>query len=118
MANDKQKQLLTKVMNADAKDGLYEHVPDAGKMISAVDYLAAKMPQIDWNDPYYRNILQQAKQIEQDRETEFKAAFEQAVINAFHAGQRMGMYNTSVITAQGQMTTGQQYFNQTHISNQ
>ena len=35
MANEQQKQLLTEVMNADAKDGLYE----PNKMVTAVEWL-------------------------------------------------------------------------------
>ena len=35
----KQKQLLTEIMNADAKDGLYDHSVGSNKMVTAVEWL-------------------------------------------------------------------------------
>jgi hypothetical protein len=31
---------------------------------TAVDWLVDKLPTIDWDDPYYRDILKQAKEME------------------------------------------------------
>lgn len=44
-----------------------ELVGDIGenpKLKTAVDFLVNALPQIDWDDPYYRGILQESKQIE------------------------------------------------------
>ena len=36
-----------------------------GTQFSAVDWLANKLTTIDWEDPYYREILSKAKEMEQ-----------------------------------------------------
>lgn len=71
MANDKQKKLITEVMNADAKDGLYDHVPDTGKMITAVEFLIDGLfgegAYIDLDGRYVEEVLDKSKQMEKEQ---------------------------------------------------
>lgn len=66
MEKNKQKQLITEIMNEDAKDGLY-------KKQTAVEWLLATLEQnsiidLDWvdSDKYY-TIIEQAKEIEKQQ---------------------------------------------------
>ena len=57
--DETQKQLLTEVMNADAKDGVYE----SNKMVSAVEWLAEKIYLEGLDDEF----VKQAKQMEKEQ---------------------------------------------------
>jgi hypothetical protein len=43
MNKEEQKKLLTEIMEADAKDGLY-HIGDTNKMVTAVEWLIENLP--------------------------------------------------------------------------
>lgn len=84
--NDKQKLLLTEVMNADAKDGLYDHSVDPNKMVSSVEWLAEKYNYVTWlrnrdeispevADNLRERYLNQAKQMEKKQ-----------IVKAYHQG--------------------------------
>ena len=60
MAKEEQKKLLTEIMDADAKDGLY-------KQQTAVEWLANELPQPDWSDPFWKLKLEQAKAMEKEQ---------------------------------------------------
>ncbi len=81
---DKQKQLLTEVMNEDAKDGLYHigdtnkmvkhHIVDTNKMITAVEWFMEKIGEKQPNGMYVidsledvANVFQQAKAMEKEQ---------------------------------------------------
>lgn len=42
---------------------------------TAVDFLVELLPQIDWDDPYYRGILQEAKDMEKEQMIKFAFDF-------------------------------------------
>lgn len=62
------------------------------KKITAVEFLVELLPQIDWDDPYYRGILQEAKQIEKEQ-----------IMNAWASG----------VVSKNDMTA-EQYYNETY----
>lgn len=41
------------------------------KQQTAVEFLVELLPQIDWDDPYYRGILQEAKDMEKEQQFRF-----------------------------------------------
>jgi len=48
MNKEEQKRLLTEIMEADAKDGLY-HIGDTNKMVTAVEWLVEQLRQLAFN---------------------------------------------------------------------
>ena len=95
----KQKQLLTEVMNADAKDGLYDHIPDAIKMVTAVEWFWILLPE-EISKEYF-DLFEQAKKMEKEQ-----------IIKAWETRATpypvLGM-GYSLIQA-----TGEQYYNETY----
>lgn len=89
--NDKQKQLLTEVMNADAKDGLY-------KQQTAVEWLAIQLYEkmnMSGDGNVFDEIVSQAKQMEKEQ-----------IINAWASG----------VVSKNDMTA-EQYYNETYEGN-
>ena len=64
---------------------------------SAVDFLIELLPQIDWDDPYYRGIWQEAKEIEKFN-----------IIKSYQDNHDLGhLYGNN----------GEQYYKETYDSN-
>ena len=63
MNKEEQKKLLTEIMDADAKDGLY-HIGDNNKMVTAVEWLRSKLL---IKDSELENLFEQAKAMEKEQ---------------------------------------------------
>ena len=48
-----------------------------------IDWLVSELPNVDWNDPYYRQKLKEAKEMERDH---IEEAFEEGHLVAVHHG--------------------------------
>lgn len=74
-----------------------DHIVDSNKKVTAVDLLVKLLPQIDWDDPYYRGVWQQAKQMEKEQ-----------IINAHDIGYEQGYIDNG--------KDGETYYNETYGS--
>jgi hypothetical protein len=86
------KKLLTEIMEADAKDGLYG---DTNKMMTAVEWLIKRYQ--DYGTLYYEDM------------TKAKAMEKEQIINATTFGNRQDCYDATE-------TLGEQYYNETYQS--
>ena len=100
MNKETQKQLLTEVMNADAKDGFYDHFPDASKMVTAVEWLEDKLKQNlkhivqNADSVMMESLFLQAKQMEKEQ-----------IVIAHYQGYRNFIDTTEI---------SEQYYNETY----
>lgn len=99
--NQKQKQLITEVMQADDKDGLYQ--PTISKMETvqtAVEWLIQQVKSKEWQDMYIwhkEEIFKQAKDIEKEQ-----------MINAYNQDLYGGL------SGDKKFDDGEQYYNETY----
>ena len=71
MNKEKQKKLLTEIMEADAKDGLY-HTGDTNKMVTTVEWFHEKVKETYSKEnrlplAYILNLIKQAKAMEEQQ---------------------------------------------------
>jgi hypothetical protein len=50
---------------------------------TAVDWLVNELPQVDWSDPYYKLILEEAKEMEKKQKLEYALIYHENIINNF-----------------------------------
>jgi hypothetical protein len=67
---------------------------------TAVEFLVELLPQIDWDDPYYRGILQEAKQMEKEQ-----------LVKAWDDGDYAYFYSKETGR---DFDNGEQYYNETY----
>jgi hypothetical protein len=104
MNKEEQKKLLTEIMDADAKDGLY-HIGDTNKMVTAVEWLAERYNYITWMrnrdeisactaDEWREKFLQEAKAMEKEQ-----------IIDAYAIGRDRAMAREQAVD----------YYNETYL---
>jgi hypothetical protein len=48
---------------------------------TAVEWLVDNIPQVDWSDPYYKLILEEAKKTEEKQKLEYALIYHTSIIN-------------------------------------
>ena len=104
MAQNKEQQtkLLIEMMEADAKDGMYDrqtdHIGDSNKMVTAVKYLFDQLWETAKDKFTWYSILKHAKEMEKDQ-----------IVRSFIEGQ-----NTQINNPMLPHYSGEEYYNETY----
>lgn len=101
MSKEEQKKLLTEVMDADAKDGLYEptvskmettqqkdHIGDTNKMVTAVEWLVEQLRQLAFNQKTHLGMgdVRVTQGLLDELHEQAKAMEKEQIINAYDKG--------------------------------
>jgi len=101
-----QKKLLTEIMEADQKSGLYEdHIGDTNKMVTAVEWFIDAITESGhlWMTDKPNDMLELAKFIEQAKQME-----KRQIVKAYNA------YYSEKTFIDGDYLKGEEYYNQTY----
>ena len=97
---EEQKRILTELMEADQKNGLYDHIGDTNKMVTAVESFAKELIAEGFYIP--KGIYDRAKEIEKEQ-----------IMDDFNAGQWAWAEHLSGKEKKDPL----EYYNETYKSN-